>query len=1133
MKVNLLALAVIVLGTNLLLASPGRGQSASSVFITLECKKATLRNVFSKIEKLTDFRFAYKKEHVERYRSINLAKETRTLEQTLNLVLDNTDLGYKLVNNNIILFVKEDSNARSEETSRGAQVVVVDGTVRGKVSNTKGDIISGATVSLPQANRIVAADDKGEFVIPNVRSGSYILRVTAVGYLDYSREITVGNEAVNLIVTLTEFNQELDEVQVTALGIQRQSRTLTYATQKIDGEKLNEVRDGNIANTLNGKIAGLVVSQGAQGPGSAARILLRGNRSIGGNNSALIVVDGVIINNSAAGENGAWTGADGISNINPDDVDEINVLKGSAATALYGTTGANGVILISTKKGKAGRVSLDLNSGVARESAMLLPELQNEYGQGNGGVFGANAAGSWGPKINGQMVTDWTGKEVKLTAQPDNVKDFFKRGINVNNSIGISGGTEKIQTYFSYGNNYIEGLVPQNKLNRHTVNLRITTQISKRFSTDAKVTYVRQDIFDKPAVVNAASAAMNIYKIPRTVRLEDVRNYETINNLGIATPNYWFSSSSFGNPYWTVYNTHRNEKRNRIIGMISAKFKITDWLDIQGRASLDQINDKVSNVYDNNTVNFGRNGGSFSQGFADVSERNFDVIISGRNNISRDLKINYNAGAVLLDSRGESVNNFVEGLAVPNRFNLSFARVLTANNTYIQTQRQAIFATTQLSLKDFLYLDLSARQEYFSTLPPPYYSFYPSIGLSAVLSDMIKMPDAIDYSKLRVGFAKTGGGGPAFLTKQTYHILPGGYAGYIGRDPTSPFPDLKPELTTALEFGTEWRFLNNRLGIDITYYKSNTINQLVTIPTPPATGFASQYINVGDIRNSGIEVMLNATPVRSQHLMWDVNFNFAKNNNKVLELTPELKEVSLGIPVVDFSVPVVRVDGSYGDLYAYGWKRNDAGEFIVDETGRPVRTEELIKVGNFNPDFTMGLTNTFNYRNFVLNFLIDGRFGGEMTSATDATLGADGTAAYTTSFREEGSWVLPAVTEDGGKNNVPINAETFWNTVSGGRNAWGELFTYDATNVRLRELSLGYKFQRMPVSFLQSAKLSIVARNVFFFYRGSSIMDVPGVGKRKANFDSEVSLFVSNNQGLEYGTLPPTRSIGLNLKLSF
>jgi TonB-linked SusC/RagA family outer membrane protein len=1137
MKVNLLALVFISLGTQLLFANDGKGQSVSDVMIILECKEASLRHVFSKIEKQSDFRFAYKREQVEKYRSISLEKDKRTLEETLNLVLRNTNLRYKLVNKNIVLLEKEKEGAIDEErvNTESEDGLMVNGDIRGKVRNSKGVGVAGATVSLLKTNKIVAADDNGDFVISNVKTGKYTLRITAVGYVDHTEEIDVADGTVNVSISINETNEQLGEVVVTALGIQRQSRTLTYSTQKINGDKLNEVRSANIANSLSGKVAGMVVTSNAFGPGSSAKILLRGNRSIAGDNGALIVVDGAIIDNSSGytryGYNSnTSSSSDGISSINPDDVESVNVLKGSAATALYGTTGANGVVIITTKRGKSGKLAVNINSGATYDSPMLSPEVQNEFAQGNGGVFGANSPQSWGPKIDGQQVTDWTGKQTNLTAQPDNLKGFFRGAASLNNAISMGGGTDITQTYFSYANVYSEGIVPQNDLKRHTVNLRVTSKLGERFSTDAKVTYVHHDIHGKPGV-GGGSASINIYRIPRTVRLDDVKNYESVDETGAMTPNYWYVSPFYGNPYWTVYNTGSDERRDRITGLVSGKYQITNWLDIKAVVSLDLNNTKGSSFAENNTPGAaGSDNGSFGYEIDRVVQRNVDVVVSGENHITNDFKISYNVGGTVLDTRGDITGISVRKLIVPNRFNLSFAAQADQFNYDAQThvQRQALFGTAQLSFKDYLYLDGTARQEYFSTLPSPYYSFYPSVGLSAILSDMFDMASIADYAKVRIGYARTGGGGPGYLNRQTYTIYPNG----IQRDVVSPFPDLKPELTTAWEAGTEWRFLKNRLNIDVTVYKSNTTNQLLRVPTPPATGFQAQYINAGDIQNSGVELMLNGTPLmQPDGLSWDVSVNFAKNKSKVKEILPGIDQVQLDVNFNDYLIPVAKVGGSFGDLYAFGWKRNAAGEFIVAADGRPQRTDEVIKVGNYNPDFTLGITNSFTYRNIDLSFLVDGRFGGEMISASDAIMAADGTPAYTASHREPGSWLLPAVLDDGSKNATPIDAETFWTTVSGAQ-PWSEEFVYDATNVRLRELSLGYRFTKLPVTFIKDAKLSLVGRNLFFFYRGFAKVDLPGVDKRKAFFDSEVNLFNSNLQGFEYGTLPPTRSIGLNLKLS-
>jgi TonB-linked SusC/RagA family outer membrane protein len=1080
--------------------------------ISLTLKNVQIKKALVSIKKNSQYRFIYNDDILPRDKKVSIEVRNATIQEVLNLVLLSTALTYQVLENKLVV-ISSQNKAVSGQMLGGE--LFQDGVIRGKVINAKGEPVSGATVTLLNTNKTVAANDRGEFQINDVKAGRYELRISSVGYEDITQEVTVSEGIRDLVMTLSETKNQLGEIVVTALGIQRQARTLTYSTQKVNGEQLNEVRSPNIVNTLSGKVAGMVVSSSASGPGSSVKILLRGNRSIAGDNGALIVVDGAII------------GSDGISTISPDDVESINVLKGSAATALYGTTGANGVILITTKRGRSGKLSVNINSGATYDNPLLSPKVQNEFAQGNGGVFGASSPNSWGPKIAGQQVTDWTGKQTALTPQPDNLKGFFKNTLSLNNAIAISGGTDITQTYFSYANVYSEGLVPLNKLNRHTVNLRVNSNLGKRFSTDAKVTFVHQDIAHKADFGGGAS--LNIYRIPRTIRLEDVKNYESVDATGAIKPNFWYVDPFYGNPYWYVNNTRSDERIDRITGLVSGKFQLTEWLNVKAVVSLDLSNAKGSSQADNNTPGAaGSDNGSFGYTLNRTVQRNIDLLVSGQNSITRDLKISYNLGGTVLDTRGDLTGISVRKLIVPNRFNLAFAAQADQFNYNANThiQRQAIFGTAQFSFKDYLYLDGTARQEYFSTLPSPYYSFYPSVGLSAILSDMIKLPSSVDYAKVRVGYARTGGGGPPFLNNQTYTIYPNG----IQRDVVSPFPDLKPELTAGWEAGTEWGFFENRLNFDVTWYKSNTTNQLLRVPTPPGTGFQSQYINAGDIQNSGVEVVLNVTPLK-RALTWNMGVNFARNKNKVLEVLPKIDQVQLDQNFTDFVISVAKVGGAFGDLYAYGWKRNAAGEYIVDDNGRPQRTDGIINIGNYNPDFTLGVNNSFTYKNFVFNFLVDGRFGGEMISATDAFMAFDGTAPYTSSHREPASWLLPAVHEDGSKNTTPIDAETFWTAV-GGRNPWSEEFIYDATNVRLREVAIGYRFTRLPVSFIKDAKLSLVARNVFFLYRGYAKLDLPGVAKRKANFDSEINLYNSNLQGLEYGTLPPTRSIGLNLKLS-
>ncbi|MBE9461085.1 SusC/RagA family TonB-linked outer membrane protein [Dyadobacter subterraneus] len=995
-----------------------------------------------------------------------------------------------------------------------------DVTVTGTILDENGAGLPGANILLKGTTRGTNSDGEGKFSLSIPSAGGTFI-ISSVGYLP--KELNVSSSTTNVNVGLEPDVRSLNEVVVTALGIERSAKSLTYATQQIAGKQLTDNRDANFVNTLSGKVAGLVVSQGAAGPGSAARVILRGNRSITGNNNALFVVDGVPIDNSLLGQVssdfGGSNSSDGASNINPDDIESMNVLKGAAASALYGSRAANGVIMITTKKGKAGQISTNINSGVTMESPFLLPKLQNEYGQGSAGVAGTGAS-SWGPKT---------------TTYPNNISDFFRHGVSTNNSIGISGGTDKIQTYTSYTNNYNQGIVPTNNLMRHTFNMRISSQVTSKLSVDAKITYVNQKI-DNKQLTGEASNVMQLYKIPRSVDLDTYRNYEGSDGY----PTYWTTSSIYTNPFWNIYKNTGQEKRNRITALGSAKYQLTNWLSVQGRISYDRYDDVVTNRTANNSLG-GLPGGSYSDYQNNVLERNLDVLLSGNNKLGKDFLLSYNLGAGQTHREYSQIGGNAGGLTVPNRFDLSFARTLTKIADYSERELQYVFGTASLSYKDFITIDASARNDWSSTLPKPYSYFYSSFSGNVILSEALKMPQWISFAKVRGSWAQVGADTDPYRLNQNYTFYQGGNGGgYISRDNTQPATNLKPEISSSTEFGADLRFFNGRLGIDATYYISNTVNQLLSLGKAPASGFLSQYINAGKIRNEGFEITLTGKPIKNGKLNWDITLNMARNVNTIIKLDPNIKSAFLSGGYGRTASPIVKEGGSYGDLVGYKWLRDAQGRFVVTAPdadgkngGKPVSTAtQDEKVGNFNPKLTAGLNNSFSYGNFVASFLIDARIGGQMTSGSQAILANDGNADYTTNFRD-GGWIIPAVTTTGETNTTPINAETFWTTASGGRYSWAEFFTYSTTNVRLREITVGYNIPFGEKFFFKNARVSFVARNLFFIYRGYATLDIPGIAKRKLPFDPDVTLGSGNYQGVEYGTMPSTRSIGLNLKLSF
>jgi TonB-linked SusC/RagA family outer membrane protein len=990
--------------------------------------------------------------------------------------------------------------------------------------------IPGANILIKGSSTGVSSDVNGNFTISTKPSD--VLVISYIGY--QTQEVTVGNQTKIQILLLGAASQ-LEEVVVTALGITRESKSITYAAQQLSNSDLTSIKDpsANVINSLNGKIAGAVITPAATGPGGAVRVVLRGNRSISGNNNALIVIDGVPIDNTMTTEQGGsgsantpatqqkstssgYSGSDGAASINPEDVESVTVLKGPAAAALYGSRAANGALMITTKRGKSGKTQVNYNGGISIENPLLLMQLQNIYGRGNGGVTGQTAAGSWGAPAQ---------------TYKDNVKSFYNTGTTLNNSVNISGGTDKMQGYASYTNNSISGIIPNNKLNRNTLNLRLNNEILPGLTTDIKITYVNQKITGKPRLGDNGVTNEALI-MPRDMSPEELQNYESINPAtGQPQPVYWTTSSFFQNPYWDVNRTSLNEERNRVMMVGSAKYQFTDWLFLQARYSLDRYDDKITGSYHAGTLPVPTlAGGRYQENHVNRWERNIDVLLSGNNTFGPDFGLTYNLGGAILNNNGYNTQSLANGLRIPNVFDLNFASTPAFANIVARKEIQSVYASATASFRDLIFVDLSARNDWSSTLPSPHSYFYPSVGISTLLTGLLKLPNWISYSKIRAAYTQVGNDADPYLLNQTYTYAQGAGSGFVTRDQTRYINNLKPERTNALEIGTEWRFLNGRVGIDATLYKTNTVNQLIFIGLPQPSGFNNQYINVGDIQNKGIELMLTATPVKSENISWTTNLNFAANRNKVIALLPGIQQASL-TTATNFASSLIRPGGSYGDLYGFMWSKNEQGQHRISANGLPV-VDQLQKIGNFNPDYTLGWNNQLSYKKLRLSFLVDGRVGGTIISGTDALLGYFGLAEYTTAHRE-GGLILPGVSPDGNPNAVPISAEQLWTQVSqGGTNAWGEFFAYSATNFRLRELSLGYDFT-IANSRVKAARLSLTARNLFFLYRGKSLVDIPGVGKRTLPVDPESAIGSSNYQGIESGIVPSTRSLGLNINFSF
>ena len=978
---------------------------------------------------------------------------------------------------------------------------------------------SGVSISQKGTNNSTISSDLGLFTI-NTSGKNIVLVFSSVGFA--TKEVAVADGDATVNVSLVADGKEMDEIVVTALGINRKKRSLAYATQQVSGEKLGEAREVNVINGLQGKIAGVTITKNAAGPGSSSKVILRGNRSIDGNNQPLYVIDGVPLDNSTSsqpsGTFGGRDGGDGIGMINPDEIESMQVLKGASASALYGSAGQNGAIIITTKKGKSGKIALDYNGGIMLDKASVLPELQNEYAQGDAGVYVANSEHSWGPKITGQNATLWNNKVVKLAGQPDRLQNFFRTGSNLTNSVSATGGNDKMQTYFFYGNTAANGILDNHDLNRHNVSLRVSNTISSKFTIESKISYIFEDVHNKPFIGEAPNAVISMYRAPISIPLEQMLTSDNIGPTGNPVQNYWRPQSSIlENPYWIMNRDNFYERKDRLIGLINAKYQFNSWLNLQVRGSLDKTIERTENkIFDDSYYSLV--GSNYSLYDGNRHSNNMDALLNFKRTLSKDLLLSGNIGGAVQEGTYEGLSVWANGLNKQNFFMMGNAKAPTSYNSFgFNPQVQSLYATANFAYRNYLFMDVTGRNDWSSALPKAHQSyFYPSVGLTAIVSDMLRLPSFITYSKVRATYAGSGSGGAQYRTMNYYSI---GAGGAPTQSSVRSNPDYKPELTSTWELGLDWRFLSNRLGFDLTIYHSDTKNQLLQIKTPQASLFDAKYINAGQIQNKGIELVLSGTPVKTKNLSWDIAVNFSTNKNKVISLDPLIKEAIL-IDDRDANI-VVKEGGSYGDMYVQGWKRDDKGRRLVNEDGRMIKTAgKTMFLGNYNPDWATGISNTFSYKRLSFSFLVDYRFGGYVISGTQALIDADGHSKRSLEGRD--GLILNAYHEDGTKNSTTIQASQHWSDI-GDRYPVGELYAYSATNMRMREMTLGLQVPSSMLGktgFIKGAKVSLVGRNLFFF-------------KRDAPFDPEMGIGTGNGGGLEYGSLPSTRSMGINLKLSF
>ncbi len=996
---------------------------------------------------------------------------------------------------------------------------------------------------LPGVNVIVSADPSRGALTDF--DGKYSIEVSEGEQIEFSFlgmksvTYTVGpNDVIN--VALDEDAAQLDEVVVTALGISREKKALGYAVTELDSDEINTVKSANVAESLTGKVAGVVVSQSGS-LGSGSRIVIRGNNSLTGNNQALIVVDGIPIdasgNESGGGVYSSSVTGGGISDINAEDIESMTVLKGPNAAALYGSRAANGVILITTKKGTTSTGwGIGINSNTMVGNAMFLPDYQNTYGQGTNGAVYPDledmGGSSWGPVMDGSSQIYYTGEDKPYSAQANNVEDFFQSSIQTINALTLEKGNEDFTVLFSYTNNYSTSIVPGSELKSNNFNLRATANLTDKLSFDGKATYFDQKLSNRVNLGTEGSLAY-VYGMPRNVRTNDLKTYQ-MENPALYDPaagvsdydviSYGGTGSSIGNAYWMQEYDINDERKGRFLGFAKLHYQFNDWLSAFIRAGGDvtnRANDRVSQV----GHHFSRYG-SLRYGTSRFSEVNTDALIMADLDLTDRLHMNALLGGNLSKRTDERMAVSGSQFKIPTR--AFYANTSVQDPSSHQPQQikkvNSLYAAASFSWDNFLYLDLTGRNDWSSTLGEDNWSyFYPSASVSVLLEKFIDPEhDVLNLLKARASWANVGNDTDPYQINQSYSVASQGYLGLttVSAGNVKLNPDLLPENVASSEIGIEARFYGNRLYTDMSWYKISTTDMIFDVPVTPSTGYNYFRSNIGKIENTGFEFLVGGIPIQNDNFSWDVSLNFAKNDNKLIELIDGLEAFGLNSTNSGNISIRAEVGGSIGDIYGTVWKTDDDGNRLVNAEGRPIATSDQEHLGNASPDWTGGFMNRFNYKNWTLNFLIDWRVGGQIYSQTSSGLDGSGASARSLEYREDGV-VVDAINEGTGVANTErITGQQYWGAYSG----IGESYVYDQTNVRLREFALTYNLSTDVARKIgmTNASIALIGRNLFFFSKSAD------------DIDPESMLGTNlGGQGISSNNVPTIRSMGLNINLKF
>lgn len=1088
--------------------------------ISLKVKNMSVKNVLKKINKTIKLSFVFSNEIITD-QTVTIEVKNEKLGLVLSKILNPLGMEYSL-SGNMILIEKKQLRPAGRLKTTPAQVT-------GRVTDNAGAVQS-ATVKVKGTAIATSTDTNGKYSI-SVPGENAVLIFSSLGYL--TQEIVAGDHKIADIKFLEE-TSELNEVVITALGISRQRNALAYSVTEVKGDEFTQARENNVANALTGKVAGVNATGLSTGPGGSSRVIIRGNGALSGDNQPLYVVNGMPLENSVPGGSATTNGSagnvdrgDGISGINPDDIESISVLKGGTAAALYGARAANGVILIATKKGHAQKgTGIDYNSSFTLETPAVFPNWQYEYGQGDNGVKPTTqneaiqtGRRSFGAKIDGSSYVTADGLTHPYSAQKDNIQNFYQTGTTFTNTLAFTGGTEAISYRFSVADLYSKSVLPNTNYDRKTANLSINGKLGKHINLETLVQYNIENANNRPTAGDAlGNPNWTPYMIANTTDIRWVKPGYNASGNEIA----WNDAAIATNSYFVTNRFKENDNKNRVIGQAGVTIGIVKNLSLKGVVSRDFYYYNYKYILPTGTLYVPN--GQYSELKVDASETNGLLMLNYNGKVTRNFGLTGFVGGNQQRSAYNESNITGSNYIIPYFYSSTNLSTISTTPTNNKMAINSLMGSADISFKNFAYLTVTGRQDWFSTLSPKNNSlFYPSAGLSFILSEAFKLPEVINYAKFRVSYAQVGGGAPSpYQINQAFTMPPSsGQPLQTVSSTTITNSKLRPYTSTTTEAGVEARLFNSRLSFDITLYNRKTTNDIVSTAISGTSGYSNVILNVGELSNKGIELLLNGTPVKSKDFSWSASYNFAYNKNEVVRLAQGLDQLQMAASVNGWAYINNIAGQSYGSIVGTRILKNANGQTVFNTTtGLPVATG-LQTLGKGVPPVTMGFFSDFRYKKISLNILVDGKFGNKIFSLMEVYGTRLGLMKTTLPGRENGLQ-LSGVDQAGNpySRTVPVsNLRSYYDNYK----SYSELFLHDGGFVKLRQLILTYNITAdlLKAISIQNASISFVARNLFTIY------------KQTSNFDPESGFTNGSGQGFESFGLPRTRSYGLNLMVKF